>query len=147
MRPASLRERMEQHRSNPVCATCHSRMDPLGFALEHFDAVGRWREKDAGAEINAAISLSGQKIESSRAFRDALIAAQGDAFVRTVAEKLLTYALGRGLSYTDAPAVRQIVRDVSGNGYTWSSLVLAIVKSTPFQMRAAAAPARVVGAE
>ncbi len=130
--PTSLRERMEQHRDNPVCASCHARMDPLGFALEHFDATGRWREDDGGAAIDAVVTLpDGTHLDSPAAFRDAL---SSDEFVRTVAEKLLTYALGRGLEYYDAPAVRQLLRDAAPD-YRWSSFVLGIVKSVPFQMR------------
>ncbi len=131
--PAALRERMEEHRNNPTCSSCHSRMDPLGFALEHFDGVGRWRDTDGGAAINSTITLDGATIESPKAFREALI--RGDQVVYTVAEKMLTYALGRGLEYFDAPAVRQLVRNLAQNNNRWSSLVLGIVKSTPFQMR------------
>jgi hypothetical protein len=109
-------------------------MDPLGFALEHFDAIGQWRETDSGAPINASITLNGQKIESPKAFREALLS-HTDEFVRTVTEKLLTYALGRGLDYYDAPTVRALVRDLEGKDYRWSALVLGIVQSTPFQMR------------
>ena len=134
--PTSLRERMEQHRSSPVCASCHTRMDPLGFAMEHFDAVGRWRETDGGAEINATIELDGQTIDSPRAFREALLDT-GDEFVRTVTEKLLIYALGRGVDYYDAPTIRQIVRDLARDDYRWSALVTGIVASQPFQMRRA----------
>ena len=143
--PTSLRERMEQHRSSPVCASCHSRMDPLGFAMEHFDAVGRWRETDGGADINATIELDGQTIDSPRAFREALLD-KGDEFVRTVTEKLLIYALGRGVDYFDAPTMRQIVRDLARGDHRWSALVTGIVASQPFQMRRAAdtAPATAV---
>ena len=132
--PTSLREKMEQHRSNPVCASCHSEMDQLGFALEHFDAIGRWRETDGGAAINATVEWAERTIDSPRAFREAL-AGKGNEFVRTVAEKLLTYALGRGLTHHDAPTVRQLVRDLERNDYRWSSLVLGVVESVPFQMR------------
>jgi hypothetical protein len=135
-KPTALRERMEQHRNNPVCASCHSRMDPLGFALEHYDAVGQWRDTDSGAPINAAITLHGEKIDSPKAFRQALLT-QTDEFVHTVAEKLLIYALGRGLDYYDAPTVRQLVRDLQRQEYRWSALVLGIVQSAPFQMRLA----------
>ncbi len=150
-KPTSLRARMEQHRNNTVCASCHARMDPLGFALEHFDAIGKWRENDLGAEINSTITLSGQSVDSPKAFREALLAEGNGAFVRTVTEKMLTYALGRGTTYADAPIVRQLVRDVARNDYRWSSLILGIVKSGPFQMRAApaaepAAPAATVAA-
>ncbi len=133
-KPAALRERMEQHRNNPVCASCHSKMDPLGFALEHFDAIGRWRENDGGAEINSTITLDGTTIDSPKAFREALLR-RGNQFTDTVAEKLLTYALGRGVEYSDAPVVRQLVRDLAQNGDRWSSLIVGIAKSTPFQMR------------
>jgi hypothetical protein len=132
--PASLRERMEQHRKSAVCASCHATMDPLGFALENFNAIGKWREDDDGAAINSTITLKGATIDSPQAFREALLR-QGDEFTRTVTEKLLTYALGRGLDYTDAPTVRQLVRDASRNDYRWSSLVLGIVGSAPFQQR------------
>jgi mono/diheme cytochrome c family protein len=133
-KPTALRERMEQHRNNPVCASCHSRMDPLGFALEHFDAVGQWRDTDSGAAINASITLHGEAIESPKAFREALLT-QTDEFPHTVAEKLLIYALGRGLDYYDAPAVRALVREMNAADYKWSALVLAIVQSRPFTMR------------
>jgi cytochrome c5 len=136
-KPTSLRERMEQHRSNPVCASCHAPMDPLGFALENFDATGRWRETDSGSEINSTVTLSdGTKIDSPKAFREAVVG-RGDEFIRTVTEKLLTYALGRGVDYRDAPTVRELVRDVARDDYRWSSLVVGIVKSVPFQMRRA----------
>ena len=137
-RPTSLRGRMEQHRDSPVCASCHRRMDPLGFAMEHFDAIGRWRERDGGAEIDAAIEWNGAAIDSPRAFREALLAS-GDEFAHTVAEKLLTYALGRGVDYYDAPALRRIVRDLERGGYRWSALVLGVVTSEPFLMRRAPA--------
>ena len=132
--PTSLREKMEQHRSNPVCASCHVRMDQLGFAMEHFDAIGRWREADGGVAIKAAIDWDGQRIESPRAFREALLG-QGAEFLRTVTEKLFSYALGRGVNFYDAPTVRQLVRNLERDEYRWSSLVLGIVKSAPFQMR------------
>ncbi len=134
--PTSLRERMEQHRASPVCASCHARMDPLGFAMEHFDAIGRWRESDGGAAINATITWKGDTIDSPRAFREALLAS-GDEFMRTVTEKLMTYALGRGVDYYDAPVVRAIVRELERNDDRWSSLILGIVTSDPFQMRRA----------
>jgi hypothetical protein len=137
-KPTSLRERMEEHRKNAVCASCHSQMDPLGFALEHYDAVGKWRENDRGAEINSTIDWKGKTIDSPTAFREALLS-RSDQFVRTVTEKLLTYALGRGVDYADAPIIRQIDRDVARNDDHWSALILAIVNSTPFQMRGAPA--------
>jgi hypothetical protein len=112
-------------------------MDPLGFALEHYDAIGGWRETDSGAAINSTIALHGETIESPKAFREALLTQTGE-FPRTVSEKLLTYALGRGLEFYDAPTVRTLTRDLAGHEYRWSSLVLGIVQSTPFQMRRAA---------
>ena len=133
--PASLRERMEQHRASPVCATCHATMDPLGFALENYDAIGRWRESDEGAPIDSAITWRGTEIDNPRAFREALLRQGEDELVRTIAEKLLTYALGRGVNYLDAPTVRAIVRDAARDDYRWSSLILGIVGSAPFQQR------------
>ncbi|MEE2636872.1 MAG: DUF1592 domain-containing protein [Acidobacteriota bacterium] len=132
--PTSLRERMEQHRSSPVCASCHTRMDPLGFAMEHFDAIGRWRESDGGAEIDATITLDGATIDSPRAFREALLAS-GDEYARTVTEKLMTYALGRGVDFYDAPIIRRIVRGLEADDFRWSSLVLGVVMSEPFLLR------------
>jgi hypothetical protein len=138
-KPTALRERMEQHRNNAVCASCHAQMDPLGFALEHYDAVGRFRETDGGARIDSDIEFHGVQVTSPKAFREALLG-QGDEVVRTVAEKLLIYALGRGLSYQDAPVVRQLVHSLRDNQYKWSTLIQGIVQSDQFQMRAAAAP-------
>jgi hypothetical protein len=133
--PTSVREMLEQHRTNPVCASCHSRMDPLGFSLEHFDAVGQWRTTDGGTPINAAgVLLDGTKVDGPSALRRALVAQQ-EQFVRTVTGKLLTYAVGREMEYFDAPAIRSIVRTAEADNYRWSSTILAIVKSTPFQMR------------
>jgi hypothetical protein len=131
---------MEQHRNNPVCASCHNRMDPLGFALEHYDAIGRWRDNDTGAEINSTITYEGQTVDSPKVFREALVR-RGDSFVSTVVEKLLIYALGRGVEYNDAPLVRQLTRDLAGNNYRWSSLVLGIISSPQFQMRRSAGDA------
>jgi hypothetical protein len=135
-KPSALRERMEQHRNNVVCASCHSQMDPLGFALEHYDAVGKFRETDSGARIDSQIEYQGTTVKSPKDFRDAILG-QGDEFVRTVVEKMLTYALGRGLSYHDGPVVRQLVRTLRANDYAWSALLTGIVQSAPFQMRSA----------
>ena len=118
--PTSLRERMEQHRNSPVCASCHRRMDPLGFAMEHFDAIGRWRDTDGGADINSTIELSGRTIDSPRAFREALLTEGNYEFVQTVVEKMFTYALGRGVGHYDAPTIRQITRSLVGQDYRLS---------------------------
>jgi hypothetical protein len=136
--PRSMRERMERHRRSPACASCHAQMDPLGFALERFDAVGRIRTNDGGAAIDESGSLpDGAAFVGPAGLRTALLN-QKDAFVRTLAEKLMTYALGRGAEYHDLPAVRQITRRAAADGYRWSSLILKIAESVPFQMRMAA---------
>ena len=137
--PTSLREKMEQHRRNPVCATCHTEMDQLGFAMEHFDAIGQWRETDRGAAIDATIEWAGHTIDSPRTFREAVVA-KGEEYERTVVEKLLTYALGRGVDYYDAPTIRGIVRDLAGSDYRWSAIIEGVVTSRPFQMRRGAGP-------
>ena len=134
-KPRSLRDRLEQHRRNPVCAGCHARMDPLGFSLENFDAVGAWRTSDAGTTIDPSGRLvDGTVIDGVAGLRKVLLD-RPETFVTALTEKLLTYALGRGLSHHDAPAVRQIVRRAAVNDYSWSSLILELVTSTPFQFR------------
>ena len=131
----SMRERMEQHRKNPSCAVCHSHMDPLGFALENFDGVGRWRVRDGDAAIDASGTLpDGNQFAGPAGLRDALVS-RADEFVTTVTTKLLTYALGRGVEPHDMPAVRKIVREASRNDYRWSSIIVGIAESVPFQMR------------
>jgi hypothetical protein len=133
-RMLTMRQRMEAHRANPACATCHKLMDPLGFALENFDAIGRWRTADGGVSIDASGVLpDGSKFDGPAELGRILLS-RPDQFVHTVAEKLLTYALGRGVEYYDAPAVRKILRDSASDGYRWSSLILGIVESAPFQM-------------
>ena len=117
-----------------MCASCHQQMDPLGFAMEHFDAIGRWRDTDAGVPINALIQWDGQDIENSKQFREALLG-HGNEFLRTVTEKLISYSLGRGVHYYDAATIRQLVRDLEQNNNRWSSLIAGIVRSQPFQMR------------
>ena len=131
-----MRAAMEKHRSNPACASCHSQMDPLGFALENFDAIGRWRTRGESNETIDASGLlpDGTAFEGPDEMRAALLK-NPERFVGTVAEKLLTYALGRNLESFDMPAVRGIVREAAENNYRFSSLVFAIVQSTPFQMR------------
>jgi hypothetical protein len=139
-RPLSVRQRMEEHRQNPVCASCHSRMDPLGFALENFDAIGRWRNADEGhVPIDASGALDGTRFQGPVELRTVLLARQGE-FVRTVTEKLLTYALGRGIEYYDRPVVRAILAQAAPEEYRWSSLILGVVKSAPFQMRTKRVP-------
>jgi hypothetical protein len=131
----SMRERMEAHRANPVCASCHSRMDPLGFALEHFDAVGKWRDTEAETPIDPSGALpDGTTFDGLPALRQVLYDRR-DEFVTTVAEKLLIYALGRGIEYYDRPAIRVIVREAAANDYRWSSLIAGVARSLPFQMR------------
>ena len=131
----TMRQRMEEHRANPACASCHRQMDPLGFALENFDGVGGWRTNDAGSPIDASGVLpDGQTFQGAAELRR-LLMGKREQFVMTFTERLLTYALARGLEYYDAPVVRKIVRDAAPNGYHWSSIVLGIVKSVPFQMR------------
>ena len=132
-----LRQLMEQHRANPVCAACHSRMDPLGFALENFDAIGQWRTTDAGTPIDASgVLLDRTTFEGPAGLRHILLD-RPEQFVGAVAERLLTYALGRGLEHYDGPALRKIVREAARDDYGWSALILATAKSTPFQMRKA----------
>lgn len=137
-KPMSVREMLEAHRASPACAGCHARMDPLGLSLENFDAIGQWRTTDAGHAINASgVLLDGTKVDGPRELRHALLA-QRPQFVKAVTEKMLTYALGRGLEYYDAPAVREIDRAAAANDYRWSSIILGIVNSAPFQMRTVA---------
>ena len=140
-RPASVRERLELHRRNPVCASCHAPMDPLGFALENFDAIGSWREvSEAGTPIDATGMLpNGVKFQGPAGLRAVLLARE-DRFAATVTDRLLAYAIGRGLGYADRPTVRRIVRDATADHYRWSSLILGVVNSVPFRMRAIASP-------
>ena len=137
-KPQSVRERMEQHRRNPACASCHRMIDPAGLALENFDATGAWRARDGGTR-GTVVDASGQLVDGTSIngvveLRKALVR-EPETFVRTTTEKLLTYALGRGLTAADMPAVRTIVRDAQRDDYRFSSIVLGIVRSVPFQMR------------
>ena len=133
----SMRQQMEQHRSNPVCASCHRLMDPLGFALENFDAIGRWRMTEGSTPIDSSGVLpDGTQFEGPVELSKILVRKK-EEFIYTVTEKLLTYALARGIEYYDAPAVRKILQEAAASDYRWSSLILGIVKSTPFQMRRA----------
>jgi hypothetical protein len=135
--PQTIRERLAQHRTNPSCASCHSVIDPLGFALEQFDAIGAWRTSDeTGRPVDArATTLDGATLEGLTGLRARLLE-EPEQFPRTVTEKLFAYALGRRLEYYDQPAVRAIVRDAAARDYRWSSLILGIVKSPAFLMRA-----------
>jgi hypothetical protein len=134
-KPHSLRERMEAHRANPVCAGCHQVMDPIGFALENFDATGRWRAMDDGARIDASgILFDGTRVNGPVSVRE-MLAARPNVFVGVMAEKMLTYALGRGLEYYDMPAVRSVVRGAAANDYRFSSVVAGIVSTPPFRMK------------
>ncbi len=134
----TMREQLAAHRANPVCASCHAKMDPIGFGLENFDAVGAWRRSERGVPIDASGALpSGAAFEGPAELRAALLA-RPESFVRALTVKLATYALGRGVEHFDAPAIRAVVADAARGGYTFSSLVLGIVESVPFRMRAAA---------
>jgi mono/diheme cytochrome c family protein len=133
-----MREQMQVHRANAVCAACHGRMDPIGFALENYDAVGRWRSEDAGAPIDASGKLpDGTEFHGPAGLSELLLTKYRDDFVRTATEKLLTYALGRGVEYYDYPTIRSINREAARDHHRISSWILAIVNSAPFQMRKA----------
>jgi hypothetical protein len=136
-----MRERMEEHRKNPGCAACHRIMDPIGLSMENFDAVGAWRTRDGDGVVNqgSPIDAQGQLLDGTRVdgivtLRQALLR-QPDLFVGTVTEKLMIYALGRGLQPYDMPSVRAIVRDTAQSDYRFSSIVMGIINSTPFQKR------------
>ena len=136
-KPLTLREAMTRHRAAPTCAGCHARMDPIGFAMENFDAVGKWRDRDGGNPIDVTgVFPDGTKFEGMSGLKRELLR-QPEQFAGTIAEKLLMYGLGRNVQYYDAPAVRAIMREAAANNYTFSSLVLGVVKSRPFVMRQA----------
>lgn len=131
----SMRERMTAHRANPFCATCHKVMDPIGFSMENFDAVGRYRVKDGDNQIDAVDTMfDGTKVDGAVGLRN-FLTARPEVFVQTLTEKLMTYAIGRAVDYYDMPAVRKIVRDAEQNHYKFSSIVTGIIRSAPFQMR------------
>ena len=139
VKTTTVRQMLEQHRANPACASCHGNMDPLGFSLENFDAIGQWRTMDSGSPIDASgVLVDGTKVDGPVALRNALLK-QKDQFVKAVTGKLLMYALGREIDHHDAPAIRSIMRVAAADNYRWSSTILALVKSPPFQMRRAAA--------
>jgi cytochrome c551/c552 len=137
-RPLTMRQAMEMHRSNAICQSCHARMDPIGFALENYDGVGKWRDRDGGSAIDASGKLpGGVQFERAAGLKKILLTDYRDQFEHTVTEKFLTYALGRGLEYYDQPSVRAIMRQAQRDNFRISALIGAIVKSTPFQMRRA----------
>lgn len=133
-RPLSMRAQMERHRASPSCSVCHVRMDPLGFSLENFDAIGRWRTKSGGVPVDAAsVFPDGTPIDGVAGLR-AFVVKHQDSYVHTFVSKMLTYALGRHVDYRDQPAIRQIVRGAASSGYRWSAIIQGIVSSTPFTM-------------
>jgi hypothetical protein len=125
----SMRQQLAQHRSNPSCAACHTRMDPLGFGLENYDAIGRWRAEDASGELPGGVRFT------TPAEMKQILKADPDVFARALTEKMLTYALGRGVELADRPAVRLIVDRLRKNGYRMQELILGIVESEPFRKR------------
>lgn len=138
--PASLRERLEQHRKDPVCASCHKIMDPIGLALENFDLTGKWRDRDGGEPIDASAQMVDGTVLNGPASLRAALLSRSDAFLFAFTEKLLTYALGRGLEAQDMPTVRAIVREAASDHYRLSALILAITRSAPFQTRSTQEP-------
>jgi hypothetical protein len=141
-KPLSMREAMLLHRANPTCAGCHARMDPIGFAMENFDAVGRWRDTDAAGAIDTSgVFPDGTKFDGMAGLKQVLVG-RPEQFVSTIAEKLLMYGLGRNLQYYDAPAVRAIVHSAATKNYSFEALVSGVVRSPAFQMRAPQATAK-----
>jgi hypothetical protein len=139
--PQTMRERMEQHRNNPACTSCHQMMDPIGFALDKFDRIGRFRDSENGRLLDATGTLvDGQSFDGPSELRQALLR-YSPQFVQTIAERLLTYALGRGVEYYDMPVVRSIVRDAASQENRFSALIMGVVNSKPFQMNQRAEPA------
>jgi hypothetical protein len=133
----TVRERLEAHRENPVCASCHAIMDPLGFSLENFDLIGAWRDTDGGQPIDTHATLTdGTFVDGPTALREALLS-RSEVFATTTAEKLLTYALGRGIEHYDMPAIRAIVRQAEAEEFRFSALVLGVVASQAFGTRTA----------
>jgi hypothetical protein len=131
----TMRDAMIQHRANPACASCHARMDPIGFAMENFDAIGRWRDRDAGNPIDASGAFpGGEKFDGMAGLKAALLS-HPEEFVSTITEKLMMYGIGRNVQYYDRPAIRAIIKQAARNNYTFASLVLGVVESEPFQMR------------
>ncbi|MDQ6708255.1 MAG: DUF1588 domain-containing protein, partial [Acidobacteriota bacterium] len=132
---ASLRERLEQHRANPSCAVCHNQMDQIGFGLENYDAAGAWRDHDGKFPIDSSGKLPGGGVFNNPQELKRILKSQPDLFARNLTEKMLTYALGRGMERHDGAALDQIAQNLAANGYRFSALVTAIVSSQPFRMR------------
>ena len=134
-RQLTMREAMAMHRENPACRVCHAAMDPIGFSLENYDAVGKWRTEFAGQAIDASGLLpDGNTFDGPDGLRGLLLE-RPDDFVGTITEKLMRFALGRSLEYYDMPEVREIVRAAAEDDYRWSSVILGVIESAPFQMR------------
>jgi hypothetical protein len=134
-----MRALLDLHRQNATCATCHKILDPLGFSLENFDAIGQWRTKEAGGPVDASGELAdGTKVDGPVALRNAVLS-RSPQFAGTLTEKLLTYALGRGLEYYDMPVVRSIALEAAAKDYRFSAIVLGIVRSVPFQLKTSGA--------
>ena len=137
-----MRQKMETHRVRQDCTSCHSMMDPIGFSLENFDGIALWRSHDEGQEINPVTQLfDGTKVASPADTRNWIVSKYSNQFVQVASEKLLIYALGRGKEWQDMPLIRSIQRDANKNGNRFSALVLAVVKSKPFQMNTKVQPA------
>ncbi len=131
----TIRQQMEQHRANPVCASCHTKMDPLGFSLENYDAVGKWRTGYAGQLVDASAVLpDGTKFEGPNGLQGILLARK-DQFVEALTERLMTYALARGLESYDMPSVRKVRYEAANDNYRMQTIILGIVQSVPFTMR------------
>jgi len=138
--PTSVRERLTRHRADPICANCHSRIDPLGFALENFDAIGRWREEDGGKRVDSSAELAdGTKFEGPEQLK-AFLLDRKDLFVRNLARRMLGYALGRGLTLKESCVVDDIVAQVKNNEYSAQTLIEAVVLSAPFRDQAGGLP-------
>jgi hypothetical protein len=138
----SFRQRLERHRADAACASCHRRMDPIGFGLENYDAIGAWREKEGQQTIDATGEfLDGTRFHGPAELKEILLTQYRDDFLRCLTEKMLTYALGRKLDYYDAPAVAQIVEDLHRDDYRFSTLVVGIVRSEPFRFMITPQPA------
>jgi hypothetical protein len=131
-----MRQQMEQHRTNPICAGCHSRMDPIGFSLENYNGIGEWRATDGGSVIDPSGKLpDGTKFEGPNGLKTLLTTKYKDQFVTTFTQKLMTYAMGRGVEYFDEPAVRAVIRDAAPQGTTIQALIHSIVSNPQFQTR------------